>query len=110
LRRRILVRVREHWWLFRIERHELDAAIARTCGMARASCTIDDDRVLLQLTHVELTMHIRARGPHQFELRFAGPWRAHRKALLVRSLLAKQFEPLLPRIRIRLRRAGADVR
>jgi hypothetical protein len=51
---------------------------------------------LLRLT---LSSHGRA-----FQLGFAGNWRAVAKGKLVKRLLAKQFEPFIPRPRIRLRR------
>lgn len=52
---------------------------------------------LLRLT---LSSHGRA-----FQLRFPGRWRAVAKGMLVKRLLGKQFEPFVPRPRIRLRRA-----
>ncbi|MGI8617674.1 MAG: hypothetical protein ACR2L6_01125 [Gemmatimonadaceae bacterium] len=39
-----------------------------------------------------------------FELGFAGSWRAARKGKLIKRLLAKQFDPVIPRLRIRLSR------
>lgn len=39
-----------------------------------------------------------------FTVVFRGPWRGSRKAGLIRKLLRKQFEPVIPRLRIRLQR------
>lgn len=51
---------------------------------------------------LRLTLSMQGRA---FRLGFPGRWREAAKGKLVRRLLAKQFEPLVPRPRIRLRRA-----
>jgi hypothetical protein len=96
--------VRDRWWVLRIYRDELDDALIRSCRMVRAWPAITPEGVRLQVADAELMIRIRARGSGAFQLRFDGPWRAQRKATLLRSVIAKQFEPPLPRIRIRLRR------
>ena len=98
--------VRGRWWVLRIDRAELDAALVRSCRMVLAVPTVTAEAVHVQLARTVLTIRIRALGRRSFELDFSGDWRAERKARLTRAVVAKQLEPLLPRIRIRLRRRG----
>lgn len=95
---------RARWWVLRIHRDDLDAALLRSCRMVLAVPTVTAEGVRVQLARTQLLIRIRSCGVRAFELRFDGPWRTHRKARLVRSVIAKQFEPPIPRIRIRLRR------
>lgn len=56
-------------------------------------------RIRQHLLRLTLSAHGRT-----FQLGFAGDWRGAAKGKLVKRLLAKQFEPFIPRPRIRLRR------
>lgn len=55
-------------------------------------------------TRQDLLRLILSNQGRTFQLGFAGNWRAGAKGKLVKRLLAKQFEPFIPRPRIRLRR------
>lgn len=57
----------------------------------------------IQTATQRLVVFLTPRGP-VFELGFRGPWGAG-KGKLIQKLIAKQFDPVIPRIRIRLRRA-----
>ena len=50
-----------------------------------------------------LSLFVSPRG-FGFDVAFHGPWREGKKARLIENLIAKQFDPLVPRFRIRLRR------
>jgi len=96
--------VRGRWWVLRIDRDALETALARSCRMVLAVPTVTAEGVHVRLARRTLTIRIRAAGRRCFELGFRGDWRAERKARLVRAVIAKQLEPLMPRVRIRLRR------
>ena len=96
--------VRRRWWVLRVDRATLDAALVRSCRMVLAVPTVTAEGVRVQLARTLLEIGIRSFGRNTFQLVFAGDWRAERKARLVQSVVAKQLEPLLPRIRIRFRR------
>lgn len=70
--------------------------------MALAELTISPAGYEIRTSRETLTLAVSPRG-RAFELVFRGPWRDVRKAVLIRKLIAKQFEPLVPRLRIRLR-------
>lgn len=71
--------------------------------MALAELTISPPGYEIRTARETLTLSVARRGP-SFELVFRGPWRELKKAALIRKLIAKQFEPLVPRVRIELRR------
>jgi hypothetical protein len=96
--------LRGRWWVLHIRRDELDQTIARACRMVLATSNVTAEGVRVRLAQTDLSIHMRPLGTSAFELSFEGPWRAHRKAILLLSVIAKQFDPPLPRIRIRLRR------
>lgn len=57
----------------------------------------------MRLGPTPLTIMIQPLAGSSFTIRFIGPWRAGRKATLLQQLIAKQYEPPVPRIRIRMR-------
>jgi hypothetical protein len=70
--------------------------------MALAELTISPSGYEIRTSRETLTIELSPRG-RALALVFRGPWRDVRKAVLIRKLIAKQFEPLVPRLRIRLR-------
>ena len=104
MRRKLLLRItRSHWWVLRSTRAEIDEAIGNTCRMALARLTSlpDGCRIHVGRESFSVTLVPRAGG---VALRFHGLERAGKKGLLIRKLLSKQFDPFVPRPRIRLRR------
>ena len=77
--------------------------MAATCRMTLVAHTASpggyEIRMRQDLLRLTLSSHGRA-----FQLGFAGNWRGGAKGKLIKRLLAKQFEPFIPRPRIRLRR------
>jgi hypothetical protein len=94
---------RNRWWVLRIHRDQLEDALTRSCRMVLATPAVAADGVRVRLPKAQLVIRVRALGRRAFELRFRGPWHAHRKATLLRAVIAKQFETPLPRLRIRFR-------
>jgi hypothetical protein len=90
--------------LFRCTRAEIDAALSDTCRMALARLTIDPSGYEIRTSTLFLVVSLSRRGP-AFEIGFRGPWREGKKGRLIRNLIAKQFEPVVPRLRIRTRPA-----
>ena len=58
----------------------------------------------IQAGGASLIVSVSRRGP-ALQLTFRGPWGAGKKSMLIRNLFAKQFEPVIPRLRIHLRRS-----
>jgi hypothetical protein len=77
--------------------------MAATCRMTLARLTILPDGYQVHVGRDSFTLTLTPRGD-AIALRFQGLGRAGKKGILIRKLLAKQFEPLVPRFRIRLRR------
>jgi len=70
--------------------------------MALAGLTIQPRGYEIRTATQRLVVSVTRRGS-AFEIGFRGPWREGKKGSLVRKLIAKQFEPLVPRLRIRTR-------
>lgn len=90
------------WWLFRASRAEIDEALGESCRMALAGLTLLPGGYEVRTSVDTLSLVITRRGP-AFELVFHGPWRSAKKGVLLAKLIRKQFEPVVPRLRIRLR-------
>ncbi|MGK2934438.1 MAG: hypothetical protein ACSLFE_04245 [Gemmatimonadaceae bacterium] len=71
--------------------------------MTLVALAVSPDGYEIRTRHESLRVTLTSRG-RAFQLRFPGRWRAVAKGKLVKRLLAKQFEPFVPRPRIRLRR------
>jgi hypothetical protein len=71
--------------------------------MTLVGLTVSPAGYEIQTRHDSLGLTLSSHG-RGFQLGFAGRWRAAAKGRLVKRLLAKQFEPFVPRPRIRLRR------
>lgn len=95
---------RGRWWLFKTSRAEIDAAVGATCRMTLARLTTAADGYEIDSSRGVLIVTVSRNGG-VFALGFSGMGRAGKKGVLIRNLLAKQFDPIIPRIRIRLRRA-----
>lgn len=72
--------------------------------MALAHLTIDRGGYEIRTATQCLVVSLTRRGS-AFEMRYRGPWSEGRKATLIRDLIAKQFDPVVPRLRIQTRRA-----
>ena len=104
MRRKLLLRItRGHWWLLRSTRAEIEDAISKTCRMTLARLTSLPDGYRIHVGRDSFTVTLVPRG-NAFALRFIGLGRAGKKGLLIRKLLSKQFDPFVPRLKIRLRR------
>ena len=104
MRRKLLLRVTHgHWWLLRSTRAEIDEAIASTCRMTLARLTTLPDGYQIHVGRDSFLLTLARRGDGM-ALRFKGLARAGKKGLLIRKLLSKQFNPFVPRLKIRLRR------
>ena len=80
----------------------MDDAVAATCRMTLTKLTILSDGYRVQVgDSFVLALVLRGNG---MVLRFEGLARAGKKGLLVRKVLRKQFNPIVPPLRIRLRR------
>jgi len=95
---------RGRWWLFKTSRAEIDDAVGATCRMTLARLTAAADRYEIDSSRGVLIVTV-SRNAGFFALGFSGMAQAGKKGVLIRNLLAKQFDPIIPRIRIRLRRA-----
>lgn len=71
--------------------------------MTLVALAVSPDGYEIRTRDEALRLTLVSRG-RVFELGFPGGWRAVAKGKLVKRLLAKQFEPFLPRPRIRLPR------
>lgn len=91
------------WWVFRIDRAELDAALANSCRMSLARLTVVPGAYEIQTSRETffLTVARRYRG---FALDFRGAWSTTQRGALLKKLIGKQFEPIIPRLRITQRR------
>jgi hypothetical protein len=76
------------WLVFPTDRAEVDDIVHRCRTMVRASAD-------------QVAVDIRPLRCRVVRIRFRGDQR-HRKARLLRALVAKQYRGILPRIRIRL--------
>ncbi|MDQ3515334.1 MAG: hypothetical protein M3403_00970 [Gemmatimonadota bacterium] len=94
---------RRRWWVFRANRAEVDDALSTTCRMMLVRLLVTSPGYEIYMGATALGVVVSRRGP-ALQLTFRGPWRAGKKNVLVRNLFAKQFEPIVPRLRIRLRR------
>ncbi len=65
---------------------------------------VTSDGYEIQTGGAPLRVTVSHGGP-VLQLTFPGAWRAARKGVLVRNLIAKQFQPMVPRLRIHLRRS-----
>lgn len=72
--------------------------------MTLVALAMSPDGYEIRTRQESLRIILVSRG-RAFQLRFPGRWREAAKGNLVKRLLAKQFEPFVPRPRIRLRRA-----
>ncbi len=95
---------RGRWWLFRTSRAEIDDAVGATCRMTLARLTAVADRYEIDSSRGVLIVSV-SRNAGVIALGFSDMGQADKKGVLIRNLLAKQFDPIIPRIRIRLRRA-----
>lgn len=104
MRRKLLLRITgDHWWLLRSTRAEIDEAITKTCRMALARLTSLPDGYQIHVGRESFVLTLVPRG-NSIALRFKGLGRAGKKGLLIRKLLGKQFDPVIPRLKIHLRR------
>lgn len=104
MRRKLLLRITHgRWWLLRSTRAEIDEAIASACRMTLARLTTLPDGYQIHVGRESFRVTLVPRGGGM-ALRFRGLERAGRKGLLIRKLLSKQFDPFVPRLKIRLRR------
>lgn len=77
--------------------------MATTCRMLLVGLAVAPEGYEVRTRHDSLRVAVSRQG-RAFRLGFRGRWREAAKGKLVQRLLAKQFEPLVPRPRIRLRR------
>ena len=104
MRRKLLLRITHgHWWLLRSTRADIDEAIGKTCRMALARLTSVPDGYQIHVGRDSFLLTLVRRGDGM-ALRFKGLERAGKKGILIRKLLAKQFTPIIPRLKIHLRR------
>jgi hypothetical protein len=104
MRRRLLLRItRGHWWLLRSTRAEVQEAITNTCRMALARLTSLPDGYQIHVGRESFALTLVQRG-NAVGLRFKGLGQAGKKGILIRKLLSKQFDPVIPRLKIKLRR------
>lgn len=96
---------RGRWWIFRTVRGELEGTLTASCRRVLAPCSAEEGGITVRLGAAPLVIMIRPLASRSFTLRFSGPWRSERKAMLLQGLVAKQYEPAIPRIKIRLGRA-----
>ena len=81
---------------------ELEEALQNTCRMSLAELESSPGGYHIRTSKQELRIRVE---PRRFatELTFRGPWRSP-KGMLIKKLIAKQFEPFIPRLRVRLKR------
>jgi hypothetical protein len=104
MRRKLLLRItRGHWLLLRSTKTEVHEAIASTCRMALARLTSLPDGYQIHVGRESFALTLVPRG-NALALRFKGLGRAGKKGLLIRKLLSKQFDPIIPRLKIHLRK------
>ena len=91
------------WRLFKCDLEDVARALASTgrMALARVSETAGGYELSTAKDVFIVRVALRRRG---VDLRFLGPWTTAKKGVLLRNLLAKQFEPIIPRLRITLRR------
>jgi hypothetical protein len=77
--------------------------MATTCRMTLARLTTLADGYQVHVARDSFTLTLAPRGD-TIALRFQSLARAGKKGILIRNLLRKQFNPVVPRLRIRLRR------
>lgn len=77
--------------------------MATTCRMTLARLTVLPDGYEVHVGRDSFTLTLEPRR-NAIALRFQGLGRAGKKGILIRKLLGKQFDPLIPRLRVRLRR------
>ena len=98
------VLARPRWWVFRASRTEVEEALSTTCRMTLVRLGVTSLGYKIDIDSTALGVVVSRRGP-ALQLTFPGAWRAGKKSTLVRNVIAKQFEPIVPRLRIRLRRS-----
>ncbi len=70
--------------------------------MALTGLVVVPDGYELKTASHTLPLDLIERGS-VYELVFRGAWKATKKGALLKKLIRKQFEPLVPRLRIRLK-------
>ncbi|MEO6331319.1 MAG: hypothetical protein ABIV11_02690 [Gemmatimonadaceae bacterium] len=68
--------------------------------MALARLAVSPAGYEIQTSKESLLLSVVRHGS-VFQLGFHGSWRAGKKGRLIRNLIAKQFDPVIPRIRLR---------
>lgn len=96
---------RGRWWILRTVRGDLEATLTAACRRVLAPFSAEGGDIAVRLGAAPLAIIIRPFASRSFTLRFSGPWRSERKAMLLQRLVAKQYEPAIPRVKIRLGRA-----
>jgi len=96
---------RGRWWILRTVRGDLEATLTAACRRVLAPFSAEGGDIAVRPGAAPLVIIIRPFASRSFTLRFSGPWRSERKAMLLQRLVAKQYEPAIPRIKIRLGRA-----
>ena len=89
--------------MFRCELDDVAKALAATGRMALARVTETAGGYELSTAKDVFAIVVARRG-RGVDLRFRGRWSTAKKGILLRNLLAKQFEPVVPRLRIALKR------
>jgi hypothetical protein len=89
------------WILLRYEQATVDAVISRCLTMTRTPFRRKDSLYIATISGDQLVIDIVSPLPTVGVLTFEGNWR-YTKALVVRQLLGKSLEPVVPRLVVRL--------